>query len=472
MGWDQQVLMPSGGVTARAEHSTRIAAMAHALLTSDELARTVEELATAAEPGSDAEAEVRVLQRTLRIQNALGGDLVMRKARASSQAYETWKLAKPANDYAAMKPHYEEMFAIARESAARLSAGRAVAKPYDALIDLFEQGATTDGTARLFAEMRETTNELLEVIRNRPGQDDLLAREFDQTKLLEFMRGTVSEVGFRMENGRLDICRNAFCTNMSPQDVRMTTRPSGHLKGIVSSSLHEMGHALYEQNIGAELVGTPLGGGTSLGVHESQSRLWENIVGRSLGFWTHFLPKLQAVFPELIGLQPSEMFRLMNRVEPGFVRVGADEITYNAHIWIRFELEVALVEQTLSIDDLPEAWKDKMEAYLGIRPATDTDGVLQDVHWARGSVGYFPTYSLGNLMSYQIWEKFTSSVPDWEDQFATGRFSSALEWLTENVYRNGQRYTPSDLLQRVVGEPISTQAWSRGMRAKVAATAP
>jgi carboxypeptidase Taq len=469
LGWDQQVLMPAGGASARSAHSTRLAALAHQILASDEMGMAIERLKAEALPGSDAEAIVRVVARARRTATALGERLVVRKAKASAEAYETWKVAKPANDYAAMRPHYEEMFAIARESSAALATEDA-AHPYDPLLDQYEEGATTAQTRRLFDSMKAATRELLAAIAEAPPvRDEVLARKFDDAKLLGFMRETVKQMGFDMERGRLDICRNAFCTNLSMDDVRMTTRPSDHFKGIVSSSLHELGHALYEQNQDPDLAHTPLRGGVSLGVHESQSRTWENIVGRSLGFWTYFLPLLQEAFPDLIGLTPEEMWRMMNRVQPTYVRVGSDELTYNAHIWTRFELEIDLLDETLSFADLPEAWREKYREYLGIVPETETDGCLQDVHWSRGSVGYFPTYSLGNLMSYQIWARLERDLPDWEESFAMGDFAGVLGWLTDRIYRQGQRYRPQELLQRVCGEPIQASAWESGIRAKMTA---
>lgn len=469
LGWDQQVLMPGGGASARSAHSTRLAALAHQILASDEMGAALERLGAEALPGTDAEAIVRVVTRARRTATALGEQLVVRKAKASAEAYETWKVAKPGNDYAAMRPHYEEMFSIAREASAALAAGD-VKHPYDPLLDQYEEGATTEQTRGLFDAMKSATKELLDTIaQETPVNDEVLARKFDDAKLLGFMRETVKQMGFDMGRGRLDICRNAFCTNLSMDDVRMTTRPSDHFKGIVSSSLHELGHAFYEQNQDPDLSLTPLRGGISLGVHESQSRTWENIVGRSLGFWTYFLPSLQEAFPELIGLTPEEMWRMMNRVQATFVRVGSDELTYNAHIWTRFELEIDLLTESLSFADLPEAWREKYREYLGIVPETDTDGCLQDVHWSRGSVGYFPTYSLGNLMSYQIWARMEQDLPDWEESFAMGDFGGVLGWLTDRIYRQGQRYRPQDLLHRVCGEPIQAEAWAAGMRSKMAA---
>lgn len=248
----------------------------------------------------------------------------------------------------------------------------------------------------------------------------------------------------------------------------MTTRPSAHVKGVVSSSLHEMGHGLYEQGSPAEWADTPLAGGISLAVHESQSRLWENVVGRSAGFWTRFLPALKAEFPS-IDLDVPGMVRAMNKVEPELVRVGADELTYNLHILVRFELEVELVTGRLAVRDLPEAWNAKYAEYLGLTPPDDAHGVLQDVHWSRGSVGYFPTYTFGNLIGLQIWETLLKEIPDPDALMAKGDFAPILRWLSERIYRQGKRYAPRELATRITGSPMRPDAWLRYAQSKYGA---
>jgi carboxypeptidase Taq len=273
-------------------------------------------------------------------------------------------------------------------------------------------------------------------------------------------------IGFDYDRGRLNVAPNAFCSNFGCTDVRMTTRPSDHIKGIVSSSLHEMGHGLYEQGSPLEWNGTPLGGGISLAVHESQSRLWENVVGRSRGFWKRFLPDLQAAFPQLNGLDAEAMYRAINKVAPEFVRVGADELTYNLHILVRFELEVELITGRLDINDLPEAWNAKYTEYLGITPPTNTLGCLQDVHWSRGYVGYFPTYAMGNLIGLQMWACLRKDIPNAEAMMEAGEFGEILGWLQEKVYRQGRRYTPSELVTRITGRPMEAGDWLAYANAK------
>jgi carboxypeptidase Taq len=462
MNWDRQVLMPPAATDARSAHVARLARMRHAILTSDAFRRSVEEVERESEPGSIAAAAARALRRDLKTQGSLPSELVMRKARVSSDAYEVWKGAKANNDYPAMRPYLEQLYDINGETAECIGYKDHI---YDALIDLFEEGATYADARAMFDAIKGPTVELLKDIRERGSavDDSVLAKEFDRPKLREFAQHAASTVGFSFDAGRLDICNNAFCTHLANNDIRMTTRPSDHFKGIVSSSLHEMGHGLYEQNSPPEFEGTPLAGGISLAVHESQSRLWENIVGRSLGFWSKLLPDLQARFPEFSAMDAEGMYRAMNKVEPTFVRVGSDEVSYNLHILVRFELETEILTGKTSFADLPEAWNAKYTEYLGIRPPTDTLGCLQDVHWSRGMVGYFPTYTMGNLISYQMWACLER---DLGDALNRGDFGAILGWLKEKVYSQGKLFIPRELVTRVTGRPMEPADILAGLRAK------
>jgi carboxypeptidase Taq len=458
MSWDQQVLMPPGAAAARAAHAQVLSRIRHEVLTSDELRRALEAAERETDPASDEGRGVAALKRDLDIETKLPTDLVERKAKVSSEAYEVWKRAKAANDFGAMAPYYEELFGIARETAERLGYE---GHPYDALINLYEFGATYAEARGMFEGIKDSVVELVKEIkdRGRAVDDSALAKDWDREKLRGFAEHAASVCGFDFERGRLNVSPNAFCSNLGSTDVRMTTRPSDHLKGIVSSSLHEMGHGLYEQGSPREWNDTPLGGGISLAVHESQSRLWENVIGRSRGFWTRFLPDLQAVFPELGSLDVESMYRAINKVEPSFVRVGADELTYNLHILVRFELEVDLITGELEMTELPEAWNAKYTEYLGISPPADSLGCLQDVHWSRGYVGYFPTYSMGNLIGLQIWRKLREDILNPDELMARGDFQPILGWLQEKIYRQGRRYTPRELVTRVTGRPMQPNDW-------------
>lgn len=456
--WDQQVLMPAGGASARAAHAQLIRRMIHERLTGDEMTRAIEEGVRDTDPDSDLGRSLAALRRDLESETKLPLSLVQHKARVSSEAYEVWKVAKAENDFAKLAPYLGELFGIARETAEHLGYED---QPYDALINLYEYGATQATAQRMFEAIKQPIVDLVRDIREngRTIDDSALRGNWDKEKLRGFAEHATSVVGFDYERGNLSVAPNAFCTTVAQGDVRMTTRASGHIKGIVSSSLHEMGHGLYEQGSPAEWQGTPLASGVSLAVHESQSRLWENVVGRSRGFWTRFLPDLQAVFPSLGSLDVEAMYGAVNIVSPEFIRVGADELTYNLHILIRFELEVELVTKALDINDLPEAWNAKYDAYLGIRPPTDTLGCLQDVHWSRGSIGYFPTYAMGNLIGLQIWARLQEDIPDTEAQMARGDFSGIHAWLREKIYSQGRRYTPSELITRVTGSTMKPDAW-------------
>jgi carboxypeptidase Taq len=463
--WDRQVLMPPAGGAARTAQVGRLTRMAHERLTSDAMQRAVEDAASEAAPGSTDAAMVRAIKRDLSSELKLPTELVERKSRVSSEAYDTWRRAKPDNDFPALRPYLEQLFEIARETAELLGYSEHI---YDPLLDLYEEGATTDDATRMFAAIRQPIIDL--VRQTDPDTDDaFLYRDWDKEKLKSFAQRTSQAIGFDYSRGHLSVAANAFCTTISSADVRMTTRPSEALKGIVSSTLHEMGHGLYEQGSPVAWDRTPLAGGVSLAVHESQSRLWENIVGRALPFWEHFLPDLKETFPELNSVPLDAFYRAVNKVKPEFVRVGADELTYNLHILVRFELEVEIVTGQLAVRDLPEAWNGKYRELLGITPPSDTLGCLQDVHWTRGSVGYFPTYAMGNLIGAQIWKVLQQDLGDTDEMMRRGQFAPILEWLTEKIYRKARSVPPQDLVVQVTGRPMEATDWLDYAKAKYSA---
>ncbi len=458
MNWDRQVLMPAGGAAARTAHTGILTSKSHALLTSDEMRRALEALEAEAEPGSEDAAMARALRREVDIETKLPAELVARKSQVSSDAYETWKQAKAENRFDLLAPYLQQLFDIAGETAELLGYTDHV---YDALIDLYEEGATFADADTMFREIKQPIVDLVREIREngRPVDDSALTQDWNVPQLRDFAEATLGDIGFDFNRGRLNVAPNAFCSGSSYGDIRMTTRASSHLKGIVSSSLHEMGHALYEQNSPPKWDRTPLAGGISLAVHESQSRLWENIIGRSRGFWQHFLPSLQAAFPVLSGFDSESFYRAYSKVEPTFIRVGADELTYNLHILVRFELEVEILTGKTAINDLPEAWNAKYEDYLGIKPSTDSIGCLQDVHWSRGSVGYFPTYAMGNLIGAQMWKRLQQDLPNTEDLMAQGDFAPILGWLVDRVYSKAKLVRPRQLVTDVTGRPMESGDW-------------
>ncbi len=458
MSWDQQVLMPPGGAAARSAQVGQLTAMAHAIITGDALRTALEGAHREVDPDSDDGAMLRNLQREVDIETKLPPELVLRKAKIAAESYQTWRSAKPANDFARMAPYYKELFEIAKETADLLGYKD---HPYDALIDLYEQGATHQLAQSMFDRIKGPIVDLVREIREngRPVDDALLFNEWDQPKLRDFAQEMATQIGYDFGRGRLDISASAFCSSLSSGDVRMTTRASEHIKGILSSSLHEMGHGLYEQGSPKKWDLTPLAGGASLAVHESQSRLWENIIGRSKPFWTHFFPRLTARFPNLSSMGTEGFYRAFSKVNPTFVRVGSDELTYNLHILIRFEIEVLMLTGQIEAKDLPEVWNSKYTEYMGITPPTDTLGVLQDVHWTRGSAGYFPTYSMGNLIGGQIWSSLQTDLGNTDDKMASGDFSPVLAWLQEKVYSKAKRCEPGDLVQRVTGHAMRADEW-------------
>jgi carboxypeptidase Taq len=456
MSWDKQVLMPPGGADARSAQLEALTMRRYAILTDDRFVDAVDREFGEAEVGTLEHRELSVLRRDIRQAISLPSELVRRKATVANVAYETWKVARATSDFALLSPNLAQLVEIAQETSAAL--GPAV-RPYDRLLDLYEEGAKQADAEGMFVAMLPRLKALLGRIGEaEPVDDSSLRGSWDPAVLRGVAQRIAGEIGFRFDEGRLDLAPNAFCTHLDRRDVRMTTRVSDHVKGVLSSSLHEMGHGLYEQGDDPWHVGTVLAGGVSLAVHESQSRLWENIIGRSLPFWERFFPVLAEAVPELAALGAEGFYRAYNRVEPTFIRVGADELTYNLHILIRFELEVELIEGRLAVADLPEAWNAKYEDNLGIVPPNDGLGCLQDVHWSRGSFGYFSTYAMGNVIGGAMW----ALMPQ-------GSIEESLSWLTEKVYRLGRSVPPRALVVSINGTYLDPGPWLDYVEAKYGA---
>ena len=456
MNWDQQLLMPAGGLSARSEHLLRLSRLRHAILTSDEF-RT--DLDDAKASGADQDqAAIRILLAEVEEATKLPLDLIERKSKVTTDAYQTWRKAKQDNSYSLLAPYYKEVFEIAKETAECLTYKN---HPYDALINLYEEDSTFAEAESTLGQIKGPSIELLKAIKGSKVSidDSFLVRDWNNDRLKMTMERIVRQIGFSLNNGRLDVANNAFCAGSGPGDVRMTTRPSEHMKGIVSSTVHEMGHGLYEQNQRADWAGTPLCGGVSLAVHESQSRTWENVIGRSYPFWKYFWTWFQEQHPFLSEYNVDQFYAAYNKVEPSFIRVGADEISYNLHILVRFEIEVEIITGKLDVKNLPEAWNAKYEEYLGIVPPTDSLGCMQDVHWSKGSIGYFPTYSYGNLIGVQIHNRMLSELPNCDELIQSGNFRPILDWLTEKVYGYGKLMPPKYLVEHIVGEPMKAQPW-------------
>src|SRR5918997_3134645 len=439
--WDQQTYMPGGGVAGRAEQMATLSRLAHEMLTDDET-KGLLDASGEPDPSSEEGALIRRALRDYERAMKLPAELVAETSRVTSLAEPAWVRAREESDWPLFAPHLEKILALKREAAEALGYED---HPYDALLDAYEPGAEKARLEVMFKELKEGVLPLIRaVVAKGDGKDRAapLSGAFGEARQEEFGRAVISAFGYDWERGRQDSSVHPFCINFGPGDVRITTRfDGGWLAPALFGTMHEAGHALYEQGVDPDYARTPLGNGTSMGVHESQSRLWENLVGRSRAFWSHYYPKLQEVFPEVLGgIDAREFYGAINMLEPSEIRVEADEVTYNLHILLRFELEVALIEGSLSVADLPAAWNEKMEEYLEITPKNDAVGALQDIHWADGLFGYFPTYTIGNVLSVQLFDEAVRARPSIPQQVRAGEFSALVGWLRENVHRHGARY--------------------------------
>ncbi|MGC9346825.1 MAG: carboxypeptidase M32, partial [Anaerolineae bacterium] len=470
LSWDQEVNMPEKGVGPRSDQMATLRSMAHELFTSDETAEILE----AAEDevadldyDTDEASLVRVTRRLFDKRTKIPTELVKRESKATSQGFVAWRRARETDDYTTFEPHLEELVDIQVEKADYLGYEE---HPYDALLDQFEPGMTTAQVAALFSDLKDGLVPLAQVIAEKPEVDDsfLEERTYDEERQWDFTMLLLRDIGYDFSRGRQDRAPHPFTTEFGNSDVRVTTRFSdNHPESAIYSSVHEGGHALYELGSPDKFERTPLAGGATLGVHESQSRLWENQVGRSMPFWQHYYPILRAFFPDQLGdVSLTQFHRAINKVEPTLIRVEADEVTYNLHIFVRFELEQALVTGDLKVADVPEAWNSKYESYLGITPPNDAQGCLQDIHWSHGTIGYFPTYALGNLMAAQIYHQAQQDLPDLESGFARAEFGPLLSWLRERVHSHGAKFTAPELMSREFGVEMSAQPLLAYLREK------
>lgn len=473
MDWDQQTYMPPGAAEARAEAVSVLRKMSHSLFTSDETGKLLEASESEVsdlDSDSDEVCLVRAVRRSYDRETRVPGALVAEEAKTTSLAHEEWVKARKANDFESFRPWLEKIFDIVRRIAEYRGYENHV---YDALLDPFEPGFTTAEVDRVFSELRPGLVELLDQIKHSGVviDDSILKRQYAVDKQAKICNDITALIGYDFNCGRQDVAAHPFCTSFATTDVRITTRFDEHfLPGSVFASMHEAGHAMYEQGFPKRFDGTPLREGASLGFHESQSRLWENQVGRSREFIEFYFPKLQETFPEsLSDVTADQMYLAANKVEPSLIRVEADEVTYNLHIMLRFELEKALIESAIDFKDLPDAWNSKMEEYIGIVPPNDAQGVLQDVHWSAGIIGYFPTYALGNLISAQLWHKIQQDIPDLQEKIRKGEFALLLNWLRHHVHAHGAKFLPAELIQKITGESIHPEPLLRYLREKEAA---
>ncbi len=470
LNWDQSTYMPDGGADARARQSALINRLAHERLTDPAVGKLLDDLRAYGESlpyDSDDAALLRVARRAFDNAVRLPTEFVEEVAQHVALTYTAWTQARPANDFARMRPHLEKTLDLSRRYAEYFPGYQHIADP---LIDQSDYGMKASSVREVFARLREGLVPLVQAIKAQPQVDDSpLNGHFPPDKQLAFGLAIIKDYGYDFNRGRQDLTHHPFMTKFSLGDIRITTRiKEDRLDDALFSTLHESGHAMYEQGIRQEFEALPLADGTSAGVHESQSRMWENIVGRSKGFWSHYYPRLQAVFPEQLGSVPLDTFyRAINKVEPSLIRTDADEVTYNLHVMLRFDLELQLLEGSLTIRDLPEAWQARYEADLGVAAPDDRDGVLQDVHWYSGLIGgAFQGYTLGNLMSAQFYEAALAAHPGIPGEIAQGQFGTLHGWLRENIYQHGAKFTADELLQRVTGGGLRVEPLLNYLKAK------
>jgi carboxypeptidase Taq len=470
LGWDQATYMPAGGATARARQGATLSRLAHERLTDPALGRLLDQLhsyAAGLPPDSDDACLIRVTRRDFEKAVKVPADFVARWDAHGSASYDAWTRARPADDFATMRPLLEKSLDFSRQFAGFFAPYTHIADP---LIDGPDEGMTAAKVKALFAELRAELVPMARAIAEQPPADDrCLSGSFAESTQMDFSLSVIRQFGYDLARGRLDKTHHPFCTKFAAGDVRITTRVrEDNIGEALFSTLHEAGHALYEQGVPAELEGTRLGCGASAGVHESQSRLWENVVGRSRPFWQHFYPKLRQAFPEHFTRVPlGTFYRAINKVERSLIRTDADEVTYNLHIMMRFDLELDLLEGRLEVKDLPYAWRARFAADFGIAPPDDRDGCLQDVHWYAGAVGGgFQGYTIGNILAAQLYAAACRAHPEIPQDMARGDFGALLGWLRQNLYRHGRKLSPDELIERAAGSPMSIAPYMAYLRAK------
>src|SRR5688572_19625125 len=467
LAWDQQVNMPPGGNEARGQQLATLSKIAQEKFITDEVGRLIDDLKHELNGAdSDEAALVRVAARNYDKAKRVPPAFIAEQAIVTSRAFEAWVEARSKSDFSIFQPHLEKVIELVHKY---ISFFPPADHPYDTLLDDYEPGMKTADVKVIFDGLRPKQVELIRAITSRKQvKDDFLHKKYNEKKLIDFGVDVITKFGYDWSRGRQDKAPHPFETTFSVNDVRITTRyEKENPLAMLFSTMHEAGHALYEQGINPAYERTPLAGGTSLAVHESRSRMWENLVGRSLPFWEHFYPSFKKTFPrKLEGVNLKSFYKAINKVEPSLIRVNADEATHNLHIMLRLELEIAMVEGKVAIKDLPELWNTKMQDYLGVTPPNDAKGVLQDIHWSDGYIGYFPTYALGNLISAQLWEKINADIHGLDDQIREGDFSQLLDWLRKNIHQYGHKYEPQTLVEKITGSKITYEPYIRYLTKK------
>lgn len=470
LSWDQETYMPPGGANARARQMATLYSLAHEYFTSDAVGQLLDDLKAyeASLPyDSDDASLLRVARREFEKKTRVPSEFVARQTETQALSYNEWVKARPNSDFAAVASWLERILDLSREYASFFPDS---AHPADALIEGLDPGMSAAEIRRVFGELRAQLVPIVQAITSQPPADDSCVRQFfPEAEQLRFGVSVAQKLGYDLERGRQDKSAHPFMTSFSIGDVRITTRvKTDDWAEAFFSTIHESGHAMYGQGHARALEGTMLAEGTSAGVHESQSRLWENLVARSANFWEHFYPQLQNAFPSQLGNVSRETFyRAINKVERSLIRTDADEVTYNLHVMMRFEFELLMLEGKLAIRDLPDAWAETMTRDVGVTPPTLSQGVMQDVHWYGGQIGgVFQGYTLGNIMSAQFFQAAVHAQPDISEQIRRGEFATLRGWLQENIYRHGSKFLPNEILQRATGESMSIEPYLTYLRAK------
>lgn len=469
LGWDQQTYMPPGGSESRGEQLSTLAKITHDRFISDELGALLEDLnpyADQIDPNSDDARLIKVTSREYLKQRRIPSEWVSEFAQLTTVAQDAWVTARTDSNYHLFEPLLQRVVDLRRQYANFFAPYSHI---YDPLLDDYEPGLKTGEVQEIFNKMRPVQVELIKAIKDKPEIDDsYLHVTLDEQKQWDFGVEVISKFGYDWQRGRQDKAAHPFTTSFGAGDVRITTRfipESG--SSALFSTMHECGHALYEQGLSPTLRRTLLMTGSSMALHESQSRMWENLVGRSKEFWECFYPKYQSLFPETFSnINQDDFYKGINKVIPSLVRVEADEATYNLHIMLRLELEIGLMDGSIPVKDLPEIWNAKMKDYLGLVPSDDAHGVLQDIHWSGGMIGYFPTYALGNLVSVQLWEKINEDIPALPGYIRQGNFEPLLSWLHEKVHVHGAKFDPQDMVKQITGSTITPEPYLRYLTKK------
>lgn len=467
LSWDQETQMPEDGVSIRSEQNKLLNELAHKLKTSKKLGKLLSEASDLSNLSEEQKASLREMRRDYAIETKLPLSFVKKFSEATTKGLDAWKKARSEKSFKIFAPHLKKIFQLAQEKAHLLGFEQ---HPYNALLDLYEPSVTVSKLDNLFEPLKGNLTHLLKKIGEKPSPKVNITGPFPIDRQRELATGLVKDMGLPLKNYCLMESAHPFCESFSSKDVRMTTHyHEDHFGKGFFAVMHESGHALYEHNLPFEHFGTPLGEPASHGIHESQSRIWETFIGHSLPFWKYYFPKVQKLFPEALSpLSLDAFYHSLNECKATFIRIYADEVTYNLHIILRYEMEKGLLDGSIAIKDIPELWNTKMESLLGITPKHDAEGCLQDVHWSMGLIGYFPSYTLGNLYAGALYQKLLDTHPDYHQKVASGDFAFIRTFLNDAIFKHGRRYPPIQLIEKATGKPFSSEPYLNYLKHKYA----